>query len=148
MLRTLEKRAGGALRSTLPTCRSRPTRRVYPDGDYLYSFATLGQKIDWMREHPKVCVDVEDVSDRFQWTTVVVYGRYEELMHTDHSEAFREGARQLFRGRPEWWQPAAMQTTSPDFRMPVIYRIRIDRMTGRFGSRRNAGREIGKTSHP
>ena len=49
---------------------------VYFDGDCLYSFATLGQKIAWMRENPRVCVQVDDVGDRFHWATVVVFGQY------------------------------------------------------------------------
>ena len=49
---------------------------IYFDGADLYSFATLGRKIDWMRANPKVCVEAEDVIDRFHWRTVVVLGRY------------------------------------------------------------------------
>ena len=37
---------------------------VYFDGDYLYSFAMLGQKIAWMRENPRVCVEVDEIVDR------------------------------------------------------------------------------------
>jgi nitroimidazol reductase NimA-like FMN-containing flavoprotein (pyridoxamine 5'-phosphate oxidase superfamily) len=29
----------------------------YLDGRYLYSFGTLGQKIEWMRTNPRVCVE-------------------------------------------------------------------------------------------
>jgi uncharacterized protein len=47
--------------------------------DYPYSFATLGKKIQWMRTNPRVCVEVDDILDQFNWTTVVVEGRYEEL---------------------------------------------------------------------
>src|ERR671911_369841 len=45
----------------------------------LYAFSTIGQKIEWMRENPKVCVEVEDVTDRTHWTTVLAFGRYEEM---------------------------------------------------------------------
>ena len=48
-------------------------------GSSLYSFSTAGQKIDWMRENPKVCVEVEDISDKDHWTTVLVFGRYDEI---------------------------------------------------------------------
>src|SRR5688500_16233879 len=46
---------------------------------YLYSFSTVGQKIEWMRGNPKVCVEVDEISDQFHWTTVVLFGLYEEL---------------------------------------------------------------------
>jgi nitroimidazol reductase NimA-like FMN-containing flavoprotein (pyridoxamine 5'-phosphate oxidase superfamily) len=44
---------------------------------HLYSFATLGQKIEWMRTNPLVCVEADDIADRSDWTSVVVLGRYE-----------------------------------------------------------------------
>ena len=53
----------------------------------LYSFSTVGQKIHWMRDNPRVCVETDDVADRFHWVTVVVTGLYDELR--DASEADR-----------------------------------------------------------
>ena len=38
-------------------------------GSCLYSISTVGQKIHWMRENPKVCVEVDEVGDQFHWTT-------------------------------------------------------------------------------
>ena len=108
---------------------------TYFDDDCLYSFGTLGRKIDSMRVNPQVCVEAEEIVDRYHWRTVLVFGRYEELVHTPHYEEFRQRAQQLFHERQEWWQPAATQTTRPDFRMPVIYRIRIDSMSGRLAAR-------------
>ena len=60
------------------------------DGEHLYSFATLGQKIVWMRENPNVCVEVYEIEDRFHWTTVLVFGRYEELRSPVEHESARE----------------------------------------------------------
>ena len=34
---------------------------VYFDENYLYSFAMLGQKITWMRDNPRVCVQVDEI---------------------------------------------------------------------------------------
>jgi nitroimidazol reductase NimA-like FMN-containing flavoprotein (pyridoxamine 5'-phosphate oxidase superfamily) len=113
---------------------------VYFDGADLYSFATLGRKIDWMRANPKVCVEVEDVIDRFHWRTVVVLGRYDELVDGPAYEKFRRRAHALFQNRPEWWQPAATHIDQPDFRMPVIYRIAIDHITGRLALDDGQGR--------
>ena len=101
------------------------------DGDSLYSFATLGQKITWMRDNPKVCLQVDEIQNRLQWTTVVVVGRYDELLHTPSNEEVRRRARDLFRENPEWWQPAANKLAPNDANMPVIYRIRIEHLSGR-----------------
>ena len=107
--------------------------QAYLDGDCLYSFATLGRKIEWMRVNPKVCVQFDDITNRFQWTTIVVLGRFEELLNLpgDQAEALRRRAHELFRRSPEWWQPASASIAPRDDRMPVIYRIHIDEVTGR-----------------
>ena len=35
------------------------------ESNCLFSFSAIGKKVQWMRENPKVCVEVEDVADRF-----------------------------------------------------------------------------------
>ncbi len=46
---------------------------------YLYAFTTPGQKVEWMRYNPLVCLEVDEVEDSEHWTSVVIFGRYEEL---------------------------------------------------------------------
>ena len=58
--------------------------------DALYSFATVGKKIQWMRTNPRVCVEFDEIVDRFNWTTVVVKGRYEELTKSPAHQAAPE----------------------------------------------------------
>src|SRR5690606_33778046 len=45
---------------------------------YLYSYSMLGQKIDWMRLNPKVCVQVDDLAGDREWKSVVIDGVYED----------------------------------------------------------------------
>ena len=52
------------------------------EGDYLYGFAMPGQKIEWMRENPLVCLENEEFTNDRQWASVVVFGHYEELPNT------------------------------------------------------------------
>jgi nitroimidazol reductase NimA-like FMN-containing flavoprotein (pyridoxamine 5'-phosphate oxidase superfamily) len=101
----------------------------------LYAVSTVGQKILWMRENPKVCVEIEEVEDKNHWTTVVIYGRYAELGESPKDAEARGRAQRLFGQRPEWWLPALAKTASRERHVAVIYRIRIDRMTGRRASR-------------
>src|SRR6185436_3463190 len=68
-------------------------------GQYLYSFATLGQKIEWMRGNPLVCVEVDDVSSGSDWFSVLAFGRYEELPPRPEFESPRRIAEQLFQRR-------------------------------------------------
>jgi nitroimidazol reductase NimA-like FMN-containing flavoprotein (pyridoxamine 5'-phosphate oxidase superfamily) len=99
--------------------------------DGLYSFATIGQKIHWMRTNPRVCVEVDDIIDQFNWTTVLVNGRYEELTRAAAFKSARERAGRLFEKRPDWWYPAAAKLSSKDTRTPVIYRINVEIVSGR-----------------
>lgn len=97
----------------------------------LYAFSMIGQKIEWMRDNPKVCVEVEEIDDKNHWTTVLVFGRYEELQRTpEHAEA-RARAEQSFDQRQEWWLPAAGHVRSREHEHMVVYSIQIDRLTGR-----------------
>ena len=105
------------------------------DEEWFYSFSTLGQKIDWMRANPKVCVEVDDITDKSHWTTVVAFGRYQELTDSLSHFGARNRARELFEKRREWWLPAAAKLASSEHPITVVYRIRINRMTGRRGAR-------------
>lgn len=105
----------------------------------LYAVSTVGQKIYWMRENPKVCVEIEDITDKNHWTTVVIFGRYDELGDSLDDAAARSRAQSLFDQRPEWWLPALAKAGSRERHTAVIYRIWIERMSGRRASRDTVG---------
>jgi nitroimidazol reductase NimA-like FMN-containing flavoprotein (pyridoxamine 5'-phosphate oxidase superfamily) len=108
-----------------------------PEEDYVYSFSTVGQKIDWMRGNPKVCVEVDEVVDQFNWTTVVAYGRYEELRDSKQDTAARRRAYELFQQRSAWWLPGlAKRASGEEHHTAVTYRIHLDRLTGRRAARK------------
>lgn len=101
----------------------------------VYSFSTVGQKVLWMRENPLVCLEVDDVADKNHWQTVVIFGRYEEIHDSPEQAEARQRAEALFQERPEWWLPAAAKVGSHDRHSVVVYRIHIDRVTGRRAAR-------------
>ena len=101
----------------------------------MYAFSAVGQKIVWMRENPRVCVEVEDISDKNHWTTVLIFGRYEEIADSSEEAETRQRIWKQFQQRPEWWFPAAAKVSTAERHAVVVYRIRIDRMTGRRAAR-------------
>ena len=106
-----------------------------PERRCVYGFSAIGHKIDWMRSNPKVCLEIEDIADKDHWTTVIISGRYEEI-HQDPEEATaRRRAERLFRQRPEWWFPAAAKPASREPKDVVVYRIKIERISGRRAAR-------------
>ncbi len=110
-----------------------PIYYVYDD-DHLYGFATLGQKVEWMRSNPRVCLEIEEQISYEQWMSVVVFGRYEELPDTPENKGIRAQAQQLLQRRAMWWEPAYVGTAhrdTPHSLTPICYRIHINRITGK-----------------
>jgi nitroimidazol reductase NimA-like FMN-containing flavoprotein (pyridoxamine 5'-phosphate oxidase superfamily) len=131
----------------------------------LYGFATPGQKIEWMRTNPLVCVEVDEVESYDQWVSVIVLGRYEELAEPPVEEGERLPARaeqprgsstaplttegggeallahQVLQAKGMWWEPAATAWASRTHRdrsepfTLVYYKVRIDKVTGHRATR-------------
>jgi len=97
----------------------------------LYGYATLGQKIEWMRENPLVCLEIDDITADEEWASLVVFGVYEELPDTVGHDGARAVAQELFQRRPAWWEPASVPVGAETVREPIVFRIRIARVSGR-----------------
>lgn len=113
-----------------------PIYFTYND-DCLYSFSTVGQKIEWMRANRLVCVEADEVVSREQWVSVVVFGRYEELPDRPESQSVRVLAHKLLQQRAMWWEPGYVETIRQGGQrplVPVFYRIRIVQVTGHRGT--------------
>lgn len=107
-----------------------PLHVYFADG-FLYGYSTMGQKIDWMRVNPLVCVEMEEIAGRRQWATLVVFGQYEELPDTPENAYPRSLAERLFQRHPMWWKPASVPLVGHPLRSPILFRILINRMSGR-----------------
>lgn len=97
----------------------------------IYVVSTLGQKVDFMRANPNVCLAVDEITDKNHWTTVVLNGSYEEVGDSDQPDEAQARSRQLFQQRKEWWLPAMAKHSPEPPRKVLVFEIRIDRMTGR-----------------
>jgi uncharacterized protein len=101
------------------------------DDAFLYGFSTLGQKIEWMRQNPLVCLEIDELTTVSQWASVVIFGVYEELPDTPEYGPARSIADRLFQKRPVWWEPASVPLAGHEQRTRIVFRIRISRMSGR-----------------
>ena len=113
-----------------------PIYYVYDD-DHLYSFTTVGQKVEWMRSNPRVCLEIDERISDDEWISVIVFGRYEELPKTPENEAVRARAQELLQTRMMWWEPAFVGTGNRDVPhsvTPVCYRIHMGRVSGKRAS--------------
>ena len=108
--------------------------------EFLYGFTTPGQKVDWMRANPLVCVEVDEVTAYDQWVSVIASGRYDELPETPGCDE-RLRAWQILKTQPMWWEPgntawaARAQSDAAAPMILVYYRIRIEHVTGHEAAR-------------
>ena len=63
--------------------------------DCIYVFSTFGKKIEWMRANPKVCIQIDEIAEQYQWMSVIVNGRYEELPELQYAESVRMDHRSI-----------------------------------------------------
>jgi uncharacterized protein len=100
---------------------------------HIYSFTTVGQKVEWMRANPLVCVEVDEVNSPQQWSSIVVLGRYEELTNSEEWQSTRETVHNLLVQREIWWEPGFAKTIIHGGArplIPVFYRISVEQITG------------------
>jgi nitroimidazol reductase NimA-like FMN-containing flavoprotein (pyridoxamine 5'-phosphate oxidase superfamily) len=103
------------------------------ESEQLFGFSTEGQKIEWMRENPLVCVLADDIKSEQESTSVLLMGRYEELPDNPQYAALRLRGHELLEKRSLWWRLAiaSSQTRDEHLRvLPVVYRIQIEEITG------------------
>lgn len=116
-----------------------PVNYAY-DGQAVYAHSNDGLKLRLLRANPSVCVEVDHAENLVNWKSVIAWGRFEEL----HGTAAL-AAQELIVARfsplmaahatsPTHWRPSPNEA---DASVPqaTIYRIVLDRKTGRFERR-------------
>ena len=101
------------------------------EASHIYVMSTFGQKIEWMRANPKVCLEVEEVASQAEWITVIATGKYQELTEPRYSVELGR-ARKLLGKHHGWWQVplAERQAAGEDLISPLFFRIGIDSISG------------------
>ena len=101
--------------------------------DYIYMFSTLGKKIKWMRQNPKVCLQADEIGNRSNWLSVIVTGTYLELREPQYTAQLEHALEQLEQ-YSEWWRNplAQRREQTRDLSIEtVFFRIDIGAMSGR-----------------
>jgi uncharacterized protein len=113
-----------------------PVTYVFHD-KFIYAHSKEGLKVRMMRKNPKVCFEVESRESMRDWRCVILWGKYEELKSvSEQKKALKILSDHLLPFllseslRPEGYVDAPRQVERE--RKPVIYRISIDEITGRF----------------
>jgi uncharacterized protein len=99
--------------------------------NHIYSFSLSGQKIEWMRKNPQICLQVDDFKEGREWRSVVVQGIYDELPDRIGSKRERDHAWSLLSKHANWWEPGGLKPVPAAETSHVFYRIEIETLTGR-----------------
>lgn len=107
------------------------------DGEYFYGRTREGMKVQFMRQQPEVCVEVESITSMAEWKTGIAWGIFEELIDpVQRAEALLKLASRVVPG-------ASSETlrfsddwpfSPPDINSieGVVYRIKLQERSGRF----------------
>lgn len=98
----------------------------------IYSFSLPGQKLEWMRDNPKVCLQIDEFGENGAWKSIIVFGRFEELPDRIGSKLEREHAWSLLSKHANWWEPGGFKpAAAPVPPQHLFYKIHVDAVTGR-----------------
>jgi len=100
------------------------------NGKELYFFTTEGMKTQFMEANPKVCLQVEEVTDSSHWRSVMVIGQAERLTRNEDTQR----AMQLITERNPSLTPAISATQVDTWGRAVdiaLYRITPELIDGR-----------------
>ncbi|HLG73983.1 MAG TPA: pyridoxamine 5'-phosphate oxidase family protein [Chloroflexota bacterium] len=106
-----------------------PVSYLYRDGA-AYAVSLEGQKVRFLREHPQgVCLEVDEVDDEQNWTSIIATGRFEELHGSDRREMEHTALYRAATG------PLRFALAEADIYRPpepsVIWALRIEELSGR-----------------
>jgi uncharacterized protein len=102
--------------------------------DRFYSVSLAGQKIEWMRENPHVCIEADEFREHRSWESVVACGLYQELPDNEQWHDERMRAWGLLQQRNDWWEPGAIKLRSEEHEVysdTIFFRITVQDLTGR-----------------
>lgn len=109
------------------------------DNEYnnIIGFSTEGHKIDGMRKNRAVCLLIEEIESLKKWKSVLIHGTYEELNGVDskyYLNRFSKGVRSILKADGEKADKflSDFSNTKYSKNNPIIYRIKIWDITGRF----------------
>ncbi|SFM71001.1 hypothetical protein SAMN05428949_0516 [Chitinophaga sp. YR627] len=116
-----------------------PVSYAYND-KYIIAHSSEGLKIRMMRKKPEVCFEVDEIQDLGNWKSVICFGRYEEI----HNEKEKYYATKFLVSRlvhlrvsetahlSHVSEEGEEESLLPPHIRPVVYRIRLQHMTGRY----------------
>jgi len=104
------------------------------DGKHIYGHSQDGMKMHMMRKNPHVCFEVDHMDDLANWHSVIAWGHFEEIAEAERYDAWRLLVASI---EPHLRETPPGESLHPHegMRTAILYRITLDRKTGRFERR-------------
>jgi nitroimidazol reductase NimA-like FMN-containing flavoprotein (pyridoxamine 5'-phosphate oxidase superfamily) len=103
-----------------------PINYLFEEG-VIYSHSLPGMKIEAMRSFPRVCLQVDEITDDFNWRSALAFGTFEELSNAHDRNTIL--AKLLFHFS-KLTPVESMIVQDANAPAAVVFRIVIDRVTG------------------
>jgi uncharacterized protein len=107
------------------------------DGDYIYGQSNEGTKLNILRKNPQVCFETDMMTDMANWQCVLVFGSFEELVGREAAKArgllFNRVFSLMTSSTLHTHEHSVTGQVDDSNRVrDVMYRIKINEITGRF----------------
>jgi len=97
----------------------------YFDGENIYIHTLPGKKLDALRANPRVCLQVDEIKDSYNWRSVIAYGTFEEVS----SEETRENVlTKLYSKLPHMTPVESMLVKG--MTGTIVFRVKVEEVTG------------------
>ena len=110
-----------------------PVNYVYRN-DAIYAHTGSGKKLDMMRKNPKVCFQVDEISDTFRWKSVIVWGIFQELTGEERQQAMQGIIQRIMPLADSGAQRSSHAIPDDQQTHIVVFKIPVIEGTGRFES--------------
>src|SRR5262249_34989120 len=95
------------------------------DGEDIYIHSLPGKKLDALRANPRVCLQVDEIKDSYNWRSVIAYGTFEEVSN----EETREDVLTELYSRLPHMTPVESRLVQ-GMAGTVVFRIKVEDVTG------------------
>jgi nitroimidazol reductase NimA-like FMN-containing flavoprotein (pyridoxamine 5'-phosphate oxidase superfamily) len=95
------------------------------DGRDIYIHTLPGKKLDALRDNPRVCLQVDDIKDSYNWRSVIAYWTFEEVSN----EETRENVLTKLYSRLPHMTPVESRLVKGS-KGAIVFRIKVEEITG------------------
>ena len=102
-----------------------PINYVATEGQ-IYSHSLFGRKVQAMRNHSRVCLQVDRIRDDFHWQSAIAFGNFEEIRNDSERRTI---LRKILETFPKLTPVESELTRDAEPPMIVVFRLRVDRVS-------------------